>query len=80
MNTTEELVANDIVYNLVEVETGLYLPTAYIVSRDDDGLLANVRQKATAETVGAFQLELNTERQRSFTLVSIGSTNCSTSA
>ncbi|MEM8584331.1 MAG: SNF2-related protein, partial [Bacteroidota bacterium] len=70
MNTTEELVANDIVYNLVEVETGLYLPTAYIVSRDDDGLLAHVRQKATAETVGAFQLELNTERQRSFTLVS----------
>ncbi|MEM7575090.1 MAG: DEAD/DEAH box helicase [Bacteroidota bacterium] len=61
--------AVDIVYNLTEAATGLYLPLAFICSRDAGGLLAHVQQQATAETIGAFQLELTATRQRTFELV-----------
>lgn len=58
-----------IVYNLREEITGVYLPLAYVISRDKSGLLAHVQQQATAETIGAFQLVLTPEHARCFTLI-----------
>lgn len=59
----------NIVYNLREEIPGLYLPLAYVISRDQAGLLAHVQQQATAETIGAFQLPLTPEHARCFTLI-----------
>ncbi|PHI21598.1 helicase SNF2 [Lewinellaceae bacterium SD302] len=58
-----------IVYNLFEIHPGIYAPEAYVISSDVAGLLAHVQQKATAETIGAFHLELTPEHQRCFTLI-----------
>lgn len=59
----------DVVYNLYEYEVDFHLPEAYIVSRDQQGMLAHIQQKATAETIGAFELELNPTRERLFQLI-----------
>lgn len=58
-----------IVYNLFEIHPGIYAPEAYVVSYDSGGLLAHVQQKATAETIGAFDLALTAEHQRCFTII-----------
>ena len=65
-DVTEE---HDVVYNLVEVAEGLYLPNAYIVSRDKEGLLAHIRQKAVKETIGHFKLAMDEVRGRLFGLI-----------
>lgn len=59
----------DIVYNFYEYAKEVYLPEAYIVSRDQEGLLAHIHQKATTETIGAFGLALLDHHRRLFTLV-----------
>ncbi|PTM13554.1 MAG: ATP-dependent helicase [Bacteroidetes bacterium] len=59
----------DVVYNLYELEKELYLPDAYVVTRDQIGLLAHIKQKATAATIGAFQLELNEVRKQLFRII-----------
>ncbi len=59
----------EVVYNLKEFASGLYLPTAYIVSKDQDGLLAHIQQKAIEETIGSFDLELDPIRKQLFSLI-----------
>jgi len=59
----------EVVYNLKEFSGGLYLPTAYIVSKDKDGLLAHIQQKAIEETIGSFDLELDPVREKIFSLI-----------
>lgn len=59
----------DIVYNLYEFQAGIYLPNAFIVSRDKEGRLTHIQQKATTATIGAFNLELTPVRQRLFFLI-----------
>lgn len=59
----------EVVYNLKEFADGLYLPSAYIVSQDRDGLLAHIQQKAIEETIGSFDLELDPVRKQLFSLI-----------
>ncbi len=59
----------DVVYNFFEYSEELFLPTAYIVSRDKQGFLAHIQQKAMEGTIGAFGLEMTPLRERLFTLV-----------
>ncbi len=59
----------EVVYNLKEFADGLYIPTAYIVSKDKDGLLAHIQQKAIEETIGSFKLELDPVRKQLFSLI-----------
>ena len=59
----------DVVYNINEYAKELYLPEAYVVTRDQEGYLAHIKQKATAATIGAFNLELNAERELIFRLI-----------
>ncbi len=59
----------EVVYNLKEFADGLYIPAAYIVSKDKDGLLAHIQQKAIEETIGSFNLELDPVRKQIFLLI-----------
>ena len=59
----------EVVYNLEEVYPGLFLPTAYIVSLDQEGYLAHIKQKALTGTVGSFNLELSDVRKQLFGIV-----------
>lgn len=59
----------EVVYNLTELFPDLYLPEAFIVSRDRDGYLAHIQQKALPETIGSFGLELDSLRRRLFELI-----------
>jgi len=59
----------DIVYNLREYDKELYLPEAWIVSRDKQGHLAHIQQRATSETIGAFHLDLNDSRKKLFKII-----------
>jgi superfamily II DNA or RNA helicase len=59
----------EVVYNLYELVPNLYLPEAFIVSRDKEGYLAHVKQKATPETIGSFDLELDATRARLFDII-----------
>ncbi|MFM8450849.1 MAG: ATP-dependent helicase, partial [Haliscomenobacter sp.] len=59
----------DVVYNLSEGPEGLYLPTAYIVSRDREGLLSHIQQKAVSETIQHFKIELDEVRKTTFKLI-----------
>jgi non-specific serine/threonine protein kinase len=59
----------DVVYNLNEFAKELYLPEAYVVTRDQEGYLAHIKQKATTATIGAFKLELTPEREVIFRLI-----------
>ena len=56
----------DVVYNLYEAAPGLYLPAAYVVSIDQEGLPAHLQQKALPETIGAFRLTLDPVRRELF--------------
>ncbi|MCB0556328.1 MAG: DEAD/DEAH box helicase [Phaeodactylibacter sp.] len=62
---------HEVVYDLYPAAEGLYLPMAYIVSKDQDGLLAHIRQKALPKTIGSFGLQLDPLRQRLFVIVEL---------
>ena len=68
-NTAEIQGKHEVVYNLMEVADGLYLPNAYIVSVDQSNLLAHIRQKALDDTIGAFKLELDAVRSKLFAII-----------
>jgi 3-hydroxybutyryl-CoA dehydrogenase len=68
-NTAETQGKHDVVYNLMEVGEGVYLPNAYIVSIDHDGFFAHIRQKALEETIVSFKLELDPIRARLFAII-----------
>ncbi|MEL7121871.1 MAG: DEAD/DEAH box helicase [Bacteroidota bacterium] len=59
----------EVVYNLQLFEDAFYLPTAYIVSKDVDGLLAHIKQRANNETIGSFDLELDDTRLQLFEII-----------
>ena len=59
----------DIVYNISEVLPSLYLPNAYVVSRDKHGNLAHIKQKATPETVVSFKFEISETQRRLFQII-----------
>lgn len=59
----------DVVYNLNEYAKELFLPEAFVVTRDQDGYLAHIKQKATTATIGAFELELDPTREVIFRLI-----------
>ena len=59
----------EIVYDLYPAVEGLYLPMAYIVSKDRDGQLTHIVQKALPETAGALGLSLNPAHERLFQIV-----------
>jgi hypothetical protein len=68
-NTAEIQGKHEVVYNLMEVAEGLYLPNAYIVSVDQSNLFAHIRQKALDDTIGAFKLELDAVRSKLFAII-----------
>lgn len=68
-NAVEIQGQHEVVYNLMEVVEGLHLPNAYIVSVDQDGYLAHIRQKALEDTIGAFKLKLDDTRRKLFPLI-----------
>ncbi|MEM1214879.1 MAG: DEAD/DEAH box helicase [Bacteroidota bacterium] len=56
----------DVVYNVYQFGKELFLCDAYVVSKDQDGYLAHIQQKALEGTIGAFQLALNATRRQTF--------------
>lgn len=73
MYSTAEKIADayEVVYNLEEVYPGLFLPIAYIVTYDKEGYLAHIKQRAMAQTVGSFDLELSEVRKRLFEIIDL---------
>lgn len=69
IGTSELAETFEVVYNLAEVADGLFIPNAYIVSRDRGGLLAHIKQKAAPETIGHFRLDLDEARKVLFSLI-----------
>ena len=70
LNELREMEGNvEIVYNIAEVLPGLYLPNAYVVSKDKLGNLAHIKQKATPETVVSFKLPINESQNRLFQII-----------
>lgn len=61
----------EVVYNLEEVQPGLFLPIAYIVTYDRDGYLAHIKQRAMLQTIGSFDLELTEVRKRLFEIIDL---------
>lgn len=62
-------ITHDVVYNLTALAEELYVPEAFIVSRDRDGYLTHIRQKALTDTIGSFDLELDPVRSQLFTII-----------
>ncbi len=56
----------DIVYNIYEFTTDFYLLNAYVVSKDNSGYFAHIKQKATKSTIQAYGLELEPVKERLF--------------
>ncbi len=59
----------EVVYNLSAYAADLYLPEAFIVSRDREGYLAHILQKALPATIGSFGLELDAVREQLFVVI-----------
>jgi non-specific serine/threonine protein kinase len=59
----------EIVYDLAPYTEQLYLPTAYIVSKDRDGYLAHIKKKALPETISSFNLPNDATRSRIFEII-----------
>ena len=58
-----------IVYNLYEFDEGLYLPNAYVVTKDSRDELIHIRHKASEQTINGFEIELTPLRKRLFDLI-----------
>ncbi|MDX1665840.1 MAG: hypothetical protein R3350_01350, partial [Saprospiraceae bacterium] len=58
MNRSAAHTTYELIYDLYEFEPGFYLPSAYIVSLDREGLLAHIQQRAGLKTIGHFGIEL----------------------
>ncbi len=67
--TDTQRATHHVVYDIYHFAEKLYLPTAYIVSEDQEGYLAHIKQKALKETIGSFELELTPTRDRLFDLI-----------
>ena len=62
-------VTHHVVYDIYPFADKLYLPTAYIVSEDQSGMLAHIKQKALRDTIQGFELELTPMRERLFQII-----------
>jgi superfamily II DNA or RNA helicase len=69
MQSSGTIIGYEVVYNLMQAGEDLYLPEAYVVSRDRDGLLAHIQQKALPETIGSFGLTLDEPRRQLFAII-----------
>lgn len=58
-----------IVYNLTEIEVGLFAPNAYIVQTDNTGEVTHIVQKAFKKTIPSFGLEITKTRVRLFEII-----------
>ncbi|MBV6653071.1 MAG: hypothetical protein KI786_04915, partial [Mameliella sp.] len=67
--TETQRVTHHVVYDIYFFAEKLYLPTAYIVSADQEGYLAHIKQKALKDTIKGFELELTPTRDRLFDLI-----------
>jgi len=61
----------EVVYNLAPIKDGLYLPEAFVISRDREGLLAHIQQKATEQTIGSYELHFDAVRQHLFGIIDL---------
>jgi len=59
----------EIVYDLAPYTEQLYLPTAYVVSKDKEGYLAHIKKKALPETIKSYELEMDAVRERIFEII-----------
>jgi superfamily II DNA or RNA helicase len=59
----------EVVYDLAPFVEGLILPTAYIVSLDQENLLAHVKMRAMEKTIGSFNIPHNETQARLFFLM-----------
>ncbi len=60
-----------IVYNLTEQAPELYLPNAFVVSQDQQGLPAHIRQRALPDTIGTYEIKADPATQRLFELMDL---------
>ncbi|MFK8164284.1 MAG: DEAD/DEAH box helicase [Lewinella sp.] len=58
-----------VLFNFTEFRTGIYLPKAYVVGRNQAGKLAHVQHTAKASGLGIYDIELTTPLERALTLV-----------
>ncbi len=60
-----------IVYNLTEQGQDLFLPNAFVVSQDQEGLPAHIKQRALPDTIGAYDLKADETTNRLFELMEL---------
>lgn len=58
-----------VLFNFTEFRTGIYLPKAYVVGRNQAGRLAHVQHTAKASGLGIYNIELTAPLERALTLV-----------
>ncbi|WP_020571258.1 DEAD/DEAH box helicase [Neolewinella persica] len=58
-----------VLFNFTEFRTGVYLPKAYVVGRNQAGRLAHVQHTAKASGLGIYDIELTAPLERALTLV-----------
>ena len=68
-DSKKETKVYDVVYNLYPFSRDLFLVNAFIVSKDQDGYLAHIKQKANKSTIKAYNIELTGTRSRTFEIV-----------
>lgn len=61
----------DVVYNLFEFDQGLFLPNAFVVTVDKQGMFAHIRQKALLHTIEGFGLSLDEIRSKLFQIIEL---------
>ena len=69
--TDTQKAAYSIVYDLYPFTDKLYLPMAYIVSKDREGYLAHIKQRALPETISNFGLQSNADQTRLFEIIAL---------
>ncbi len=65
----EENECNELVFNFYLYEKKFYLPEAFIISKDENGLPMHVRQKAFSHTISAFDIDLTQDLIAIFNLI-----------
>lgn len=61
----------EVVYNLFEFDQGLFLPNAFVVTLDKQGIFAHIRQKALLHTVEGFGLTIDPVREKLFKIIEL---------
>ena len=65
----EEKECNELVFNFYLYEKKFYLPEAFIISKDENGLPIHVRQKAFSHTISGFDITLTQDLVAIFKLI-----------